>query len=518
MIIDEKKVLAKIQSIENVEERQKLAKVLYDYKNNLKYQKFENYLPYGHPDMECPNGKRWQIMRDNYGWTEWSNKPWQSEFHAEGKDHMQRMLMSGNRVGKTMPSAYETAVHMTGLYPDWWVGRRFEKPVLWWTGSPTNETSRDIVQKELLGGVDKESLGTGFIPRELLIGKPKSRQAGVSDVVDTFKVRHITGGVSTCVLKTYEQGWRKWQGTAPDGVWMDEEPEDNEVQGKIRTEATTRLATTNGVLMVTFTPLLGQTALVMHFQNAGPGVYLGCSTWNDVGHLTEKMKDELIQSYPDHEVQSRTQGVPMMGEGRIFTVSEADIKCQPFEIPKHYARLCGIDFGIDHPASGVWIAWDRDTDTIYVYDCYKKAKERSVYHAEQIKRRGDWIPIAWPHDGVNKEKGSGQMLVNYYRNHGLKMLARSARYDNDTGGSQKQWPIIEDVLERMQTGRFKVFSNLEPWFEEFRNYHTKDGKIVSIRDDVLKATFYAVMMKRFAITNRTIRQNAPTRPMMSMRL
>ena len=117
-------------------------------------------------------------------------------------------------------------MHLTGEYPSWWTGRRFDKPVLWWTGSPTTETSRDIVQKALLGGTDKENLGTGYIPGEFIVGRPRMRQAGVSDVVDQMKVRHVpSGGVSTLQLRTYEQGWRKWQGTAPNGVWMDEEPD-----------------------------------------------------------------------------------------------------------------------------------------------------------------------------------------------------------------------------------------------------------------------------------------------------
>lgn len=55
-----------------------------------------------------------------------------------------------------------------------------------------------------------------------------------------------------------------------------------------------------------------------------------------------------------------------------------------------------------------------------------------------------------------------------------------------------------DMLERMQTGRFKVFSHLTLWFEEFRLYHRKDGKVVKLRDDLMSATRYALMMLRKA--------------------
>ena len=58
--------------------------------------------------------------------------------------------------------------------------------------------------------------------------------------------------MSQCVCKTYEQGWRKWQGTQPDLVWLDEEPEDNEErQRRIYAEALTRLLTSHGSMMVT---------------------------------------------------------------------------------------------------------------------------------------------------------------------------------------------------------------------------------------------------------------------------
>ena len=490
-----------------------LAKLIKELETRISQRKLYNYKPYGHPDTLCPDGALWK-EKQLEGWATWSNKPWQWDFHKAGYDNQERMLICANRVGKSEANFAEVAMHMTGDYPDWWEGKVFKKPVLVWTGSPTNETSRDIAQKMLLGGTDKENLGTGWIPRDKIIDKPRMRQAGVSDVVDSFKVRHKTGGVSICILKTYEQGWRKWQGTQPDVVALDEEPEDF----TIYTEALTRILTSHGIMMITFTPLLGQTELVLHFQKGLKGQFVETATWEDAPHLNREERERMAASYPDYEVQARTMGVPMMGEGRIFSISEDDIKCQPFEIPTYYSRICGIDFGLDHPAAGAWLAYDRDRDIIYVYDCYKKSNEQPLYHAEAIKRRGKW-PVAWPHDGANREKGAtkaGTTLASTYRQHGVNMLSRSARYKNEVGGAQPQWPVIEEIQERMKTGRFKVFSNLYEWFDEFRSYHTKDGKIVAKRDDILKATFYAVMMRRFASTNSAFQQK-PQATIFSMR-
>lgn len=443
--------------------------------------------------------KQWKTAQATNKIARYKPYPWQREFHEAGNGNPERMLMAANRVGKTMSAGCEVSYHMTGDYPDWWDGRRFDKPVLVWTGSPTNETSQDIVQTELLGGLG-ESLGTGLIPRSRIVGKPTTRQAGVKNVVDSFQVRHRSGGLSVCKLKTYEQGWQKWQGTAPHVVWMDEEPDDY----KIFSEAQTRILTSHGIVLVTFTPLLGTTELVEHFRTGGDGIYIRGATWDDAPHLGEEDKKRLASSYRDHEREARTQGIPMMGEGAVFPVSDEKIKVDPFKIPGHYARIKGCDFGIDHPAAGVEIAWDRDSDVVYVIDCYRKKSETAAYHAAWFNKANKRVPVSWPHDGMNREKSGGRTLADHYRDHSVNMLSKSARYprtpgNEEKGGPQPVEPIVDEVLERMNTDRFKVFSNLSDWFEEKRSYHRKDGKIVDRRDDLLKATFYAVMMKRYAV-------------------
>jgi len=424
--------------------------------------------------------------------------PWQTEFHNAGADNAERLLMAANGVGKTLTGGYEVAVHLTGEYPSWWKGVRFKGAVKAWVGSITNETQREFTQPVLLGGLG-ELLGTGFIPKDRIYGKPSIRQSGIGDVVDYLQVKHKSGGISRCLFKTYEQGWRKWQGSAPHVVWLDEQPDETQNEKGIYSECQTRVFRTGGIILSTLTPLLGETDFIRHFtQPKTSGIYWIGATWDDAPHLDEKEKKRLAESYPEHELETRTLGVPMMGEGRVFTVPESQIKCEPFEIPKHFFHIAGIDFGIDHPAATAWLAWDKDADIIYVWDCYRKSNETPVYHAHAINTRGKWIPVAWPHDGLQRGKADGEPLYKQYKQHDVNMLNRSARYKNETGGSQAKEPVVLDVLERMRTGRFKVFNHLTPWFEEFRSYHRKEGRIVDRKDDVLCATFYAVMMKRYA--------------------
>ena len=277
------------------------------------------------------------------------------------------------------------------------------------------------------------------------------RQAGVSDVVDKFNVKHVSGGVSNCIMKTYEQGWRKWQGTAPHVIWMDEEPEDNEAQGKIYSEARTRIITSNGVIMVTFTPLLGNTELVIRYTDDDSDKKMVVeASWDDVPHLNDIKKADALAGYQSWEILSRTAGVPMMGEGKIFTTPEEEIICDPFEIPSYFTRINGIDFGLDHPFACVKIAIDRDNDIIYAYDDYRKKGELNMaVHAVKIREPHPWIPVAWPHDGAKRSPNSGgkeaKTLKQKLAVNNVNMLSKSARYSNDSGGPQPVWPIVEEI-------------------------------------------------------------------------
>jgi hypothetical protein len=59
-------------------------------------------------------------------------------------------------------------------------------------------------------------------------------------------------------------------------------------------------------------------------------------------------------------------------------------------------------------------------------------------------------------------------------------------------------PGIIEMIERMRTGRFRVFEHLDDWFREFETYHRLNGKIVKRDDDLMSATRMAVMMLRHA--------------------
>ena len=181
----------------------------------------------------------------------------QREFHNSA--NRERLLMAGNQLGKTFCGAAEAAIHATGLYPDWWEGRRFSKPTRGWAGSKTSEVTRDGVQRYLVGDPKTESLwGQGMVPKAKLLST--KRRQGVADALDNITVRHASGGISSIGFKSYDQGRQKWQSETLDYVWFDEEPPmDIYMEGLTRTNAT------KGIAFITFTPLLGMSDVVSMF-------------------------------------------------------------------------------------------------------------------------------------------------------------------------------------------------------------------------------------------------------------
>ncbi|MDE2020399.1 MAG: terminase family protein [Patescibacteria group bacterium] len=423
----------------------------------------------------------------------------QQEFHDLGLTKIERLLMAGNQQGKTYCGAAEMAMHLTGQYAADWMGRRFEKPVRAWVAAPTGLAVRDCAQKHLVGELGL-GYGTGLIPRECLSPDKMFLARGVSNLYDVVLVKHRDGknrhnGWSQLTFKTYEMGREKWQGETLDVVWLDEEPPMD-----IYTEALARISATGGMIYLTFTPLKGISEVVRRFRSeASPLRETVNMTIDDAEHLTPERRAQIIDAYPEHEREARTLGVPMLGEGKIFKFLEKDIRIPAFEIPYHWPLLWAIDFGVEHPFAAVLMAWDRDSDTLYVLHCIRMKGKLPIDHAAAMKPFGKDVPVAWPHDGNQRREFEGQLvpMVRIYRNHGLKMLPQHATFED---GSNSVEAGLMMMQERFRLGKLKVFSHCTEWFEEYREYHRKEGLIVKEHDDLMSATRYGVMARRMSRT------------------
>ena len=447
--------------------------------------------------------------------------PYQKRFHDTGSDCNQRLLMTGNRIGKSFSGASETALHLTGLYPEWWQGKRYKQPITAWCGGVSNETVRDILQSELLGTPgDPAASGTGAIPRANII--KTERKPGVPNAVSIVQVKHITGGTSYLYFKAYEMGPEKWYGRSVDFVWLDELPPPG-----IYSQAVTRTLDRRGMVAMTYTPEAGFDRITAQFlNNLMPGQSLTNAGWNDAdekvrsvinanpGHLTEAAMTQILATYSPHEREMRKNGRPSIGSGLVFPMPEEKLMVDPYPIPSDWPRIFGIDFGFDHPTALTCIAVNPETigsdeEDIVIFDKYRQSKAAPHVHAAAIKTRG-YTPIAYPHDGNRRDSMGNPSLADQYRNHGLNMLlehfTNPPALGEKRGGNSVETGIMH-MLTMMEQGRFKVFSTLNNWWEEFRMYHRKDNKIVPLHDDLMAATRFAVAEDDSTWTNEVKYQN-----------
>ena len=411
------------------------------------------------------------------------------------------MLRAGNQYGKTLCAGAEVAMHLTGEYPDWWPGHRFDRPIVCWVTGETGDAVRDNGQRIMLG--EPGRLGTGWIPKRCLT-PVYGRAHGVSNLFDFMRIKHVSGGTSLLRTRYYEQGRKKWQGPSVDVLWCDEEPPKD-----IFAEAQARTVATKGLILLTFTPLLGRSAVVLMFLSASQRGVTRAEVqmkFEDALHLDDRKV--LEDKYEQHEWLARIDGEPAMGSGLIYPVAEDVYTIKPFDIPAWWPQLGAIDFGYEHPTAAVKIAHDRDTDCVYVTREYRVKEMTTSHHAIALRAWSPQLRWAWPADGGKRERNTGAQVADEYRDGGLAMLNESANFPVAPGekggwgpGARPTVSVergLSVILERLETQRLRVFKTCPEWNEERRLYHRKDGKVVDIDNDLMDATRYAIMMLRYA--------------------
>lgn len=392
------------------------------------------------------------------------NLPKQRAYFEAGAKYRFRLLIGGNRVGKTQCTTFEAAVHATGEYPDWWTGRRFNHPPLIWVAGDTNNTLKDILQVKLLGGPGAR--GTGMLPLDSILGTQAKQ--GVSGGIGAIQVRHKpSGGVSNIILLSYQQGVETFYGQAVDAIFLDEEPPE-----LIYNEASMRLMTTGGFLSLSFTPLKGYTSLITRFfqyadllEGAKPlegsellfdkkvkppekpykaVVQIG---WDNAPWLSEDAKEELIRETPPSLRAARSQGIPTYGEGSAFPIAQDQITYRPgdIQIKDEWKHLYGLDVGWQVTCA-IFAAYDETSDTVYIYDEYYGEQALPSLHAFNIRSRGPLIPGAIDPASLQSGQDDGKTLMDQYKKEGLRVdkaiNARKAGYAN--------------LWQRMVTGKLKV--------------------------------------------------------------
>lgn len=421
------------------------------------------------------------------------------EFFRLGARFKQRLALCANRVGKTEGmGGYEVTCHLTGIYPDWWEGHRFTKQIVCWVSGETAKDVRDSIQLKLCGPM--HDLGTGLIPGDRI--DRHTAKSGVPDAMDTLYVKHASDKLSSITFKSYDQGRESFQAADVDLLWLDEEP-----PLSIYTEAVTRTMTTLGLVLLTFTPLLGMSETVLQFlpngeiaerQDDTRAVLM--ATWDDAPHLTLEMKKAMLDTYPAFQRDARSKGIPQLGAGAIYQMPESEFLVDPFEIPPHYARVYALDVGWNRTAA-LWGAYDRDTSTLYLYSEHYRGQAEPSVHANSIQSRGDWIPGVIDPAARGRTQDDGKQLLQMYRDLGLELTEA----DNGVEAG------IYSVFERLSAGKIKVFRTLQNFMSEYRLYRRDDkGKIVKVNDHLMDDLRYLVASGITLAITKPVPKTTPT--------
>jgi phage terminase large subunit-like protein len=401
---------------------------------------------------------------------------------SDGAKFRQRGYLAANRCGKTETGAFETTCHATGIYPHWWTGKRFDEPTKIWIVGKSSETIRDTVQVAMLGIPGQ--WGTGMLPGDLLINITKNNSRA-----DIITVKHISGGISTIGFKSNEAGRQSFEGTAMDVIWLDEE-----CDLPVYLECLMRTMTTNGIIFTTFTPLKGLTQLIKSLLKNGDldtpadGISISQCSWGDVPHLTPEACEEMLAAYPPHQRLARSKGIPQLGSGVIYPVDPASYTITPFEIPKHWQRLTGLDVGWRRTAA-IFSAINPDTGEIYLYSEHYMGEAEPLIHATAIKSRGADIPVIIDSAAHGRSQHDGHNLFDMYRDLGLTLF--NANKSVETG--------IYAVWELFSSGKLKIFSNCTNMLSELKTYSRDDqGKIIKSDDHLCDALRYLIMTREHA--------------------
>lgn len=473
---------------------EQIKKILTHIQNLETFNKLDLY----YPDIDTKLFDQTVIYaRDKY--------PAHLRFFEKGKDFGITFFMSGNQSGKSHCLFFEAACHMTGLYPRWWCGHRFTKPIRVFFGAYSADLLKKTVQPKMLG--QSGSFGSGMIPRKVLDLDSLKDAKKAETPITAFRVRHVSGGYSTASLKTYEAGRKAWEAESVDLIVMDEEPPMDVFQ-----EAIARTLASKGIIRCGFTPNAGMTETVDYLTDHGnfeegekPGdIYLVRSSVYEVPHISKREIERLKAAAPQAHVRdARLYGIPGLGEGLIYPVDLNECIVQPFKPNlEDFVYCMAIDFGQVHPTAVLWVAYNFKESVYYIIDEHRESFQPPEYHANEINVR-DQVLGCFVHKICDPSKGSidpksGYHVAQMYQDYEVEF--GNANNDVDTG--------IYRVLSGLQHGYIKIFSTCTMLIGELRTYmYDKKGGVRKKNDDLCDCLRYIINEPVDNYSNKTNRMH-----------
>ena len=419
-----------------------------------------------------------------------------------------RGILAANRVGKTVSTCYETAMHLTGIYPDWWEGHRFNKPITCMVAGEGWSQVALVLQAELLGTQDvkiTENLGTGAIPRDRIV-VDTMRNDGANCI--GVEIRHISGANSYLLFANYTQEVRQLQGFKLNLAVFDEQPPDD-----FFSEIVTRTATTQGKVLCSFTPLKGLNGLVSKFWNREDGYEFVRVSWDDVPEydpwgqpfLLMETRRQLERDYLPHEREARIAGKPVMGKGAVFQIrnwptyntGEIDFARIP-----NIQRVIALDLGLVNDKTVIslmyWEPYERVAylhKQIIVQGIEEAVPSQYINHLLRPEVYG--TPIVLPADASTPGRYtmSSSSIRELFESYELNVYHKPIMNPPDSEGrvtNHKSYGINQ-MRQMLEVGSLMVNSNCTQFLSDAQNYYVDERGRFSDPDDTIDSARYALL-------------------------
>ena len=419
-----------------------------------------------------------------------------------------RGILAANRIGKTVSTCYETAMHLTGLYPDWWAGYRFDKPITAMVAGEGWSQVAMVLQNELLGTQDvkiRDALGTGAIPRDcIIVDTMRSDGANCMGV----EIRHISGAKSYLIFANYTQEVRQMQGFKLNLAVFDEQPPDD-----FFSEIVTRTATTQGVILCSFTPLKGLNGLVSKFWNKEEGYDFIRVAWDDVPEydpwgepfLLMSTRRQLERDYLPHEREARIAGKPVMGQGAVFQIrSWPTYKTGDFNFREmnNIHRIIALDLGLVNDRTVIslvyWNPYEQEA-WLHRQICVAGIEEANpVNYVNHLMRPEVFgTPIVLPADANTQGRYtmSSQSLRELFESYELNVWDKAIMNPPDSQGKTTNHKAygINIMRQMLEAGTLHVNENCVDFLREAQNYYVDPQGRFSDPDDTIDSCRYALI-------------------------
>jgi len=419
-----------------------------------------------------------------------------------------RGILAANRIGKTVSTCFETACHLTGRYPDWWTGRRFDKPITAMVAGEGWSQVALVLQAELLGTNDiklKDSVGTGAIPRDDIVFET-IRADGPNCI--GVEIRHVTGAKSYLLFANYTQEVRQMQGFKLNLAVFDEQPPDD-----FFSEIVTRTATTQGQVLCSFTPLKGLNGLVSKFWNYEEGYEHIRVSWDDVPEydpwgepfLLNATRQQLMRDYLPHERDARVKGIPIMGKGAVFQLRNwPTYRTGDYDLRNTTGieRIIALDLGLVNDKTVVslmyWLPHEREAwlhQQIVVKGVEEANPMNYINHLMRPEVFG--TPIVLPPDAGTQGRYTmtSQSIRELFESYELNVHPTPIMNPPDDQGrttNHKSFGI--NVMRQMlELGTLHVNENCVEFLREAQNYFVDPQGRFSDPDDCIDSARYALL-------------------------